>query len=96
MIASRRVRLSSKGQLVVPQEFRDALGVQAGDELTVHLLGHELLVLEVPAPSPVEQAFVRLERHVQERGITREDVEAAVEEVRQEMHRERTATAPRS
>jgi hypothetical protein len=39
---------------------------------------------------------VRLERHVQERGITREDVEAAVEEVRQEMHRERTATAPRS
>jgi len=96
MVASRRVRLSSKGQLVIPQEFREALGLEAGDELIVHLLGDQLLFFEVPEPSPFEQAFARLERHVQDRGITREDVEAAVEEVRREMHSERMAQAAKA
>ena len=94
MVTSRRVRLSSKGQLVIPQEMRESLGVEAGDELVLHLLDEHLLLAEVPEPSPFEQAFARLERHVRDRGITREDVEAAVKEVRREMHRERTAGAP--
>lgn len=91
MVASRRVRLSSKGQLVIPQEMRETLGLKAGDELILHVVGDHLLFAEVPEPSPFEHAFARLERHVQDRGITREDVEVAVKEVRREMHRERVA-----
>jgi antitoxin ChpS len=33
MTATKSVRLSRKGQLVIPKEWRDALGVKEGDEL---------------------------------------------------------------
>jgi len=89
MVTSRRVRLSSKGQLVIPQEMRETLGLGAGDELILHLLDEHLLLMEVPERSPFEQATERLRRRARERGITREDVERAVDEVREEMHRER-------
>ncbi|MBM3473194.1 MAG: AbrB/MazE/SpoVT family DNA-binding domain-containing protein [Armatimonadetes bacterium] len=89
MVTSRRVRLSSKGQLVIPQEMRETLGLRTGDELILHLLDERLLLFEIPEPSPFEQATERLRRHAQERGITREDVERAVHEVREEMYRER-------
>lgn len=35
MIMSRSVKLSQKGQFVIPKEMREALGVKAGDELLV-------------------------------------------------------------
>jgi AbrB family looped-hinge helix DNA binding protein len=35
MIIHRSVRLSKKGQLVIPKEMREALGVKEGDELLV-------------------------------------------------------------
>jgi AbrB family looped-hinge helix DNA binding protein len=35
MIIHRSVRLSKKGQFVIPKEMREALGVKEGDELLV-------------------------------------------------------------
>ena len=96
MVVSRRVRISSKGQLVIPQEMRESLGLGGGDELVLHLIDGHLLVAEVPGPSPFEQAFARLEQEARERGITRKQVEAAVAEVRQEMHRERRAQSAKA
>ena len=37
MTGARSVRLSKKGQLVIPKEMRDALGVKEGDELLMVL-----------------------------------------------------------
>ncbi|HUF93150.1 MAG TPA: AbrB/MazE/SpoVT family DNA-binding domain-containing protein [Candidatus Limnocylindria bacterium] len=37
MTGARSVRLSQKGQFVIPKEMRDALGVKEGDELLVIL-----------------------------------------------------------
>ncbi len=35
MTITKIVRLSQKGQLVIPQEMRQALGLEAGDELLI-------------------------------------------------------------
>ncbi|PYM48130.1 MAG: AbrB/MazE/SpoVT family DNA-binding domain-containing protein [Candidatus Rokuibacteriota bacterium] len=37
MTLSRSVRVSRKGQLVIPKEMRDALGVKEGDDLLARL-----------------------------------------------------------
>lgn len=37
MTIAKMVRLSQKGQLVIPQEMRRALGLEAGDELLITL-----------------------------------------------------------
>lgn len=37
MTGAKSVRLSQKGQFVIPKEMRDALGVKEGDELLVIL-----------------------------------------------------------
>ena len=37
MTAARSVRLSKKGQLVIPKDMREALGVKEGDELIAAL-----------------------------------------------------------
>ena len=40
--------LSSKNQIVIPREAREALGVRAGDKLLVVVLGDEVIVLKKP------------------------------------------------
>ena len=40
--------LSSKNQIVVPREAREALGVQAGDKLLVVVRGNTVVILPRP------------------------------------------------
>jgi AbrB family looped-hinge helix DNA binding protein len=40
--------LSSKNQIVVPREAREALGVQAGDKLLVVVRGESVVILPKP------------------------------------------------
>lgn len=40
--------LSSKNQIVIPREAREALGVKPGDKLLVVVRGHRVIVLEKP------------------------------------------------
>jgi len=42
------VTLSTKNQIVIPREAREALGVKAGDKLLVVLRGDKVIVLEKP------------------------------------------------
>jgi AbrB family looped-hinge helix DNA binding protein len=44
MTIAKAVRLSKKGQFVIPREIREALGVKEGDELLVVLQGHQVLL----------------------------------------------------
>ena len=43
-----QVKLSSKNQIVIPREAREALGVKAGDQLLVVVRGERVIVLEKP------------------------------------------------
>lgn len=44
MTLTRSVRLSKKGQFVIPREMRDALGVKEGDEILVVLEEHRVVL----------------------------------------------------
>jgi len=44
MYNGKSVRLSRKGQFVLPKEIRDALGVKEGDELVVTLEGERAVL----------------------------------------------------
>ncbi|MCX7855310.1 MAG: AbrB/MazE/SpoVT family DNA-binding domain-containing protein [Anaerolineae bacterium] len=43
------VTLSSKGQIVLPREVREALGVQKGDRFTVTLEGEQVILTRLPS-----------------------------------------------
>jgi AbrB family looped-hinge helix DNA binding protein len=40
--------LSSKNQIVIPREAREALQLKPGDKLVVRVLGEKILILEKP------------------------------------------------
>ena len=40
--------LSSKNQIVIPREAREALNVKPGDKILITVLGNKVLVLERP------------------------------------------------
>jgi AbrB family looped-hinge helix DNA binding protein len=44
----REVKLSSKYQIVIPRDIRDALGVKAGDRLLVVPRGNTVILLRKP------------------------------------------------
>ena len=44
----REATLSTKNQIVIPQEAREALGVKPGDKLLVVVRGERVIVLEKP------------------------------------------------
>ena len=41
-------KLSSKNQIVIPREAREALQLKPGDKLVVRVLGEKMLILEKP------------------------------------------------
>jgi AbrB family looped-hinge helix DNA binding protein len=40
--------LSSKNQIVIPREAREALGLKPGDKLLVVVMGKKIIILEKP------------------------------------------------
>ena len=44
----KKVTISSKNQIVIPREARQALGVKAGDKLMVVVRGDVVIVLQKP------------------------------------------------
>jgi len=89
MPTKRRVRLSSKGQLVIPKDIRDRLGLDAGDELVLYLVGDRLIVAEPVKPSPLEAALAEIEEEIRRKKISPEDIERALQEARKEVYEER-------
>lgn len=54
------VKLSTKGQLVIPKEIRDAHHLAAGTEFAVSFVGNEIRLTPLPAerrPRPVQPKF---------------------------------------
>jgi AbrB family looped-hinge helix DNA binding protein len=43
-----QARLSSKNQIVIPRDAREALGLKPGDQLLVVVRGERVIVLEKP------------------------------------------------
>ena len=80
-------KIGEKGQLTVPKEFRDDLGLENGAPVAVLRLGDWLILL------PEQKRFERLCQKISERfaraGVKPEDVLATLPEVRDRLFAER-------
>jgi len=74
------VKVSTKGQVVIPKEIRDALGIRNGDYLVVMEKNGYIVMKKLS----VEDVFKEGEELAKTLEITREDVIRAVRDVRYE------------
>jgi AbrB family looped-hinge helix DNA binding protein len=84
MTASTTTRMSSKGQVVIPQEIRKRLGLRPGAEFVVVGEGDVVILKEIAAPSMSEfdALIAEARRRAKASGLKRRDVAAAVAKVR--------------
>ena len=84
MSSAATTTLSSKGQVVIPEEIRIRLGLKAGAQFVV--LGDRdvviLKVLEPPARDDFDALVGRSRQVAKKTGLTRADVKQAVVQVR--------------
>ncbi|VAW34223.1 hypothetical protein MNBD_CHLOROFLEXI01-255 [hydrothermal vent metagenome] len=51
------VRLSTKGQLIIPQPIRKMLGLKPGMEFDVRVQGNEITLVPIAHTSPIDALF---------------------------------------
>ena len=76
--------LSSKGQVVIPEEIRSRLGLKAGTKFVV-VADRDAVIFKVLEPPSLEEfkTLTKKARKVaRETGLTREEVEGTLEKVR--------------
>ena len=84
MKASATTKMSSKGQVVIPEEVRDALGLKAGSKFVVVGEG-DVIILKVitpPSMSDFDDIIKEARRQARQAGMKRSDVTAALRAVR--------------
>lgn len=77
-------RLSSKGQVVIPEEIRQRLGLEPGAQFVVVGEGDVVVLktLDAPSMSQFDQLIRKARSSAQAAGLTPEDIEAAIADVR--------------
>ena len=79
-------RMSSKGQVVIPEEIRNALGLKAGTKFVVMGEGDVVVLKTISPPSSTEfnELILRAREAAYKSGMTPEDIQKAISEVRSE------------
>lgn len=80
------MRLSEKGQLVLPKEFRDEQGLEAGSPIAVLKIGNSLLLL--PEMNKFNALCDSIERTLRRAGVTEEQLLSTLPETRRELFAE--------
>jgi len=77
-------RMSSKGQVVIPEEIRDRLGLKAGTQFVVVGNRDVVILKAISAPSVKEfnDLIGQAQQQARRAGLRKSDVEAAVARVR--------------
>ena len=77
-------RLSSKGQVVIPEEIRQRLGLEPGAQFVVVGEGDVVVLktLDAPSMSQFDQLIREARKAAESAGLTPEDIEAGIAEVR--------------
>ena len=84
MKASATTKMSSKGQVVIPEEVRNALGLKAGSKFVVVGEG-DVVILKVvtpPSMSEFDDIIQEARRQARQAGMKLSDVTAALKAVR--------------
>jgi AbrB family looped-hinge helix DNA binding protein len=84
MSASSTTKLSSKGQVVIPEEIRARLGLKTGAQFVV-LGDRDVIIFKIltpPAMSDFAELVGRTRRAAKKAGVTRADLAKAVSRAR--------------
>jgi AbrB family looped-hinge helix DNA binding protein len=84
MTALATTRLSSKGQVVIPDEIRKALGLESGARFVVLSEGDVVMLkrIDAPARSEVRTLAAKVRRKARRAGVKPADIEKAIRDVR--------------
>lgn len=79
-------KVSSRGQVVIPRSVRDKVDLKEGEVLVVFGEGDTIVLkrVQVPDEEELKQLLDWGASFAKEQGITREDVERAIRELRDE------------
>ena len=77
-------RMSSKGQVVIPEEIRDRLGLQSGSHFVVVGDRDVVILKAISAPSMKEfdNLIAQARQQARRSGLRKSDIDAAVAKVR--------------
>jgi AbrB family looped-hinge helix DNA binding protein len=84
MVRLATTKLSSKGQVVIPEAIRERLGLEAGVQFVVVAEGDVVVlkVLNAPKMSDFKALLDKAQESADAAGLTPEDIEKAIREVR--------------
>jgi AbrB family looped-hinge helix DNA binding protein len=77
-------KMSSRGQVVIPESVRTRMGLKAGSRFLVLWHDDTVMLKVISPPSPKEFAALqrRLQQQARKLGLKRKDVQKAIEQVR--------------
>ena len=78
-------KLSSRGQIVIPEELRKKLGLETGTQFVVITDNKDTLVLKViiqPSMDEFTALIKKAQSVAQKVGLTKQDIKAAIKKVR--------------
>ena len=87
MSSSRMVRVSSKGQIVLPKSFRDRTGISDGDYIFIEEIDG-ILLIEKPTPSRLSELTEQLREDAAKQGFSRADLQQAISKIRAQQGRQ--------
>jgi AbrB family looped-hinge helix DNA binding protein len=84
MVQPATTKLSSKGQVVIPEEIRKRLGLEAGAQFVVVGEGDVVVLkaLQAPKMADFKGLLDRAKKSARAAGLTEDDVKRAIREVR--------------
>ncbi len=84
MTTPSTTRMSSKGQVVIPEAIRSRLGLEPGTQFVVVADNDAIILKEVEAPSmdKFEDLLNEARRQARKIGLKRSDIAAAIAETR--------------
>ena len=84
MVRLATTKLSSKGQVVIPEAIRERLGLEAGVQFVVVAEGDVVVlkVLNAPKMSDFKTLLDKAQESADAVGLTPEDIEEAIRQVR--------------
>jgi AbrB family looped-hinge helix DNA binding protein len=77
-------RLSSKGQVVIPEEVRKSLGLKEGDQFVVIGKGDAVILKSISEPSfeDFEELLKEAQKQAKKAKLKKSDIQEAVEKIR--------------
>ena len=80
-------KLSSKGQVVIPEEVRNSLGLKTGDQFIVIGKGDAIILKTLSEPSfdQFEELLLEAQKQAKKAGLKKNDIKNAIGKVRKKV-----------